>query len=650
MTISEEMAVPATTNNNASDVVDVDVETAKDEGMMSVNKQESVLSTKDDPFAPREGKTLVWKDVNMTLAGKGDEPPKKLLQNVWGEVPKKETTAIMGPSGAGKTSLLNILAGRAKSNGSLTITSDVRLNNYSVDPTNIQVRKLIAFVAQDDSLQVTATPREAIYFSAKLRLPRSTKESQLEKLTERMISELGLTSCADTMVGGELIKGISGGERKRTSVGVELVVKPALVFLDEPTSGLDSFSAVQLCQVLKKVANAGASVLFTIHQPSSEIFNSFDHLILLNKGRVMYQGSVPGVPSYFGDRGFPNPPNYNPSDHVMNVAQSVSIEELDKAGFFPADEREMGDAFEPDEGHDALGITITRRSVSFRDVKEMDDSPPGFVEQTKMLFEREWRNLGRDVAALGARFGLTIFLSVLIGIIFLDVGSTDSSKNSNLQSHFGALIMVLLMSMFGTAQPALLAFPSERPVFLREYSTNHYSVSAYFMSRLSMEAFVTGLQVMISNLLTYFMINFQIGFGAYFGTIYTLAMGSTALAVLLGASLENPAMAQEMLPILFVPQMLFAGFFVVPELIPVWLRWARYLCTLTYALRILMVGEFEDCDPSNPAANDNCNNLLDTVDAEPDDTWWNWLVLIALFLFFRLMALFVLQRKATKFY
>ena len=135
----------------------------------------------------------------------------------------------MGPSGAGKTSLLNILAGRARSSGRLSVTSDVRFNNYRVDPTDISVRKLIAFVAQDDSLQVTSTPREAIYFSAKLRLPRSTKESQLLKLTERMITELGLTSCADTMVGGELIKGISGGERKRASVGVELVVKPALV-------------------------------------------------------------------------------------------------------------------------------------------------------------------------------------------------------------------------------------------------------------------------------------------------------------------------------------------------------------------------------------------------------------------------------------
>jgi len=154
-----------------------------------------------------------------------------------------------------KTSLLNILAGRASSHGTilnrvlylkarirqlvlqpklthfsfslhkgrLTIEADVRLNNYSVDPTNINVRKQIAFVAQDDSLQVTSTPREAIRFSAKLRLSRKTSEHDLDKLTERMISELGLTSCADTIVGGALIKGISGGERKRTSVGVELV-------------------------------------------------------------------------------------------------------------------------------------------------------------------------------------------------------------------------------------------------------------------------------------------------------------------------------------------------------------------------------------------------------------------------------------------
>ena len=155
----------------------------------------------------------------------------------------------------------------------------------------------------------------------------------------------------------------------------------------------------------------------------------------------------------------------------------------------------MGDAFTPDEGMDALGITITRRPKAGDNV--IDERPPGMLTQISMLFSREIRNLRRDTTALAARFGLTIFLGTLIGIIFLDVGASDTTVNSNLQSHFGALIMVLLMSMFGTAQPALLAFPEERPVFLREYSTSHYSVVSYFASRLTMEAFITALQVLV---------------------------------------------------------------------------------------------------------------------------------------------------------
>lgn len=610
-----------------------------------MERQSSLPSRHTDPFANREGKTLVWKDINMTLSANGDVPERKLLTNVWGEVPQNNTTAIMGPSGAGKTSLLNILAGRASTRGRITIKADVRLNNYGVDPTNIYVRKQIAFVAQDDSLQVTSTPREAIRFSAKLRLSRETPDYDLDKLCERMITELGLTSCADTIVGGALIKGISGGERKRTSVGVELVVKPALVFLDEPTSGLDSFSAVQLCQVLKKVANAGASVLFTIHQPSSEIFSSFDHLILMNKGRVMYQGSVSDVPSYFAERNHPNPPNYNPADWIMNVAQSNSIQELDESGFFPEDDRKMGDAFTPEEGKDALGITITRRPKAGV-ASVADERPPGMLTQTKLLFTREIRNLRRDTTALGARFGLTIFLGVLIGIIFLDVGSSDSSQTSNVQSHFGAVIMVLLMSMFGTAQPALLAFPEERPVFLREYSTNHYSVVSYFVSRLSMEAFITAAQILVMIMITYWLIEFQAPFGIFYATVYSLAMASTALGVLLGCSVEDPKLGQEMLPLLFVPQMLFAGFFVTPDLIPKWLRWARYLCTLTFAIRIILVAEFGGC----VATERNCGELLDNIDAVPDDTWWYWLVLVLLFVVFRFSALFVLRKKATKFF
>jgi ABC-type multidrug transport system ATPase subunit len=186
-----------------------------------------VCSTFGRIFTP----TTLCSLLNFNLVKKQtkkNQPNRKLLDNVWGEVPKTETTAIMGASGAGKTSLLNILAGRARSGGRIKIEANVRLNNYAVDPTSIKMRKSIAFVAQDDSLQATTTPREAIRFSAKLRLPRSTTDSQLDKLAMRMIHELGLSPCADTIVGGPLLKGISGGERKRASVGVELVVVSAI--------------------------------------------------------------------------------------------------------------------------------------------------------------------------------------------------------------------------------------------------------------------------------------------------------------------------------------------------------------------------------------------------------------------------------------
>ena len=168
---------------------------------------------------------------------------------------------------------------------------------------------------------------------------------------------------------------------------------------------------------------------------------------------------------------------------------------LDDAGFFPVDDREIGEPFTPDSDRDALGITITKRGKVNN--KERDLSPPGALTQISLLFKREISGLQRDVSAVGGRFGITIFLGLLIGIIFKDVGETDSSNTSNINGHFGALIMVGLMSMFGTAQPALLSFPEERPVFLREYSTNHYSAGAYFLSRFTMEAFLTASQIMV---------------------------------------------------------------------------------------------------------------------------------------------------------
>ena len=210
------------------------------------------------------------------------------------------------------------------------------------------------------------------------------------------------------------------------------------------------------------------------------------------------------VPEYFANNGHAMPTNYNPADWIMNVAQSVDIKQLDKDGFFPEDERPVEEAFGSGKdvaSHDALGIT--KRSNPDEDDEDFDDRPVSTVTEVRMLFRREVTHFRRDTDSLFAKYVLTLVLGVLIGVIFLDVGVADITKMSNVQSRFGALIICMMMSMYGTAEDALLGFPAERPVFLREYSTNHYGVVSYVLSKMCVEAIVIFTQNLLFVSLSY---------------------------------------------------------------------------------------------------------------------------------------------------
>jgi ABC-type multidrug transport system ATPase subunit len=222
-------------------------------------------------------------------------------------------------SGAGKTTLFNVLAGRARTQGRLfQVDGKMWFGDEIVDHNqNHRIRTMFAFVAQEDALHEPSTPRQALRFSAKLRLPRGTPDSKIDTMVESYLEELGLVECSDTIIGGGLIKGISGGEKRRVSIGVELITQPSIIFLDEPTSGLDAYAAKQVIKLLMKVAQGGNIVLFTIHQPSSEIFASFDRLILLHKGMLMYQGAIKDINADLQTHGFPIPQNYNPADWML---------------------------------------------------------------------------------------------------------------------------------------------------------------------------------------------------------------------------------------------------------------------------------------------------------------------------------------------
>ncbi|TNV81788.1 hypothetical protein FGO68_gene14291 [Halteria grandinella] len=240
----------------------------------------------------------------------------KILKGVSGLALPGQTTYIMGSSGAGKTSLLNILSDRISKRNGTNIEGTVNINDTI--PLNDKVfGDFAAYVMQDDILYEFLTPREALIFAARLKLG-GDEDQKLQRVNE-VLEELGLISQQNTLIGSVKMKTLSGGERKRVAIGVEMITNPSLLLLDEPTSGLDSFKALSIVKLLDKQAKKGKTVIATLHQPSSEAFKTFDRLILMVDGNIAFQGKASESVSHFARIGFNCPIHSNPADFFMKI-------------------------------------------------------------------------------------------------------------------------------------------------------------------------------------------------------------------------------------------------------------------------------------------------------------------------------------------
>eukprot|EP01135_Chromosphaera_perkinsii_P004232 Nk52_evm21s272 gene=Nk52_evmTU21s272 len=436
---------------------------------------------------------LSWQDMSRSIAlpkykdenGVTQHPTKLLLDNVSGVVKPGELVAAMGPSGAGKSSFLDTISGRIPAMAGSTVAV-----NEHVLQSAVALRGLSAYVPQDDSLMGALTVEETINYSAQLRLSHTkyTAEER-EKHVDDIILGLGLDRVRKNIVGTVTTRGISGGEKRRVSIAMELVTRPSILFLDEPTSGLDSAASYACIKMLKKLAKRDQfCVIATIHQPSTKVYDLFDKVMLLAGGKTVYFGTREEMPTHFEGIGYPCPQYANPADYYMDLintdfvkaeeeCEGAECEEMRKlqeqtpvASKELLDEliekfktsktnielqREI-DAARSAEKHSSMKVLEKLRSSkdlknNKRDVEsqETTQSPTApavklvynnnvFVE-TMLLTKREFQNAVRNVLVFWARLILYTMLALMMGLAWLQISDFQTHVQDRLSVHFFGL-------------------------------------------------------------------------------------------------------------------------------------------------------------------------------------------------------------------
>jgi hypothetical protein len=321
------------------------------------------------------------------------------------------------------------------------------------------------------------------------------------------------------------------------------------------------------------------------------------------------------------------PKETNPADHILFYVQTQPKEGLDSfTGSWASEEQSK-----------VLGDIAAVRSASSSIPPRTINRKSCFL-QLGFLIQRELRELLRNKIGLVMRFAVTGIMGCLFACIFQGIGGKDDQPGG-IEGHFGALCNVLIGIMFGAAQPLLLQFPSERPIFLREYAANMYGTIPYFLAKTCVEIPVAFLTSLESWLVNYWIMGFQGNFFYLVVISWAMTLTASSTALFISCSVANAQSAQELAPLILVPQLLFIGIFIPISLVPTWLRWLQYIAALKYAINLSCIVEFE----SIPGG----DLVLQKQDIDKDKAWLYVLILACIFAGFRILAMINLRRKAS---
>ncbi|KAF6211239.1 hypothetical protein GE061_014355 [Apolygus lucorum] len=577
---------------------------------------------------------------------------KSLLKSISGKFQSGELTAIMGPSGAGKSTLMNVLAGYRTSG----VTGSILINGR--DRNSRRFRKLSCYIMQDDQLLPHLTVWESMNVSANLKLGRNMAKKEKRIVIEEILETLGLMDCSNTRTSN-----LSGGQRKRLSIALELVNNPPVMFFDEPTSGLDSSSCFQCLSLLKCLARGGRTIICTIHQPSARLFEMFDHLYMLADGQCIYQGDISGLVPYLANLSLECPSYHNPADYVMEVACGEHGDVHDKlvlavtngkTALFNSHEKSTkeivanGDANYNNKNAVSCTSALLHSDESLSTLGAGAGFPTSSFKQFVVLINRTFLSIIRDQMLTRMRLVSHLCIGLLIGLIYYDIGDEASKAMNNA----GCIFFTVLFLMFTAMMPTVLTFPLEMSVFLREHLNYWYSLKSFYLAKTMADL---PFQIVFSTVyvvIVYFMTKQPMEPERFFMVLLMCVLVSLvaqSLGLLIGAGMEIET-GTFLGPVTSIPVLLFSGFFVNFSTIPWYLQWVTYVSYIRYGFEGCMIAIYGGNRPKLHCSEAYCHyrspsKFLEAMDMKGAVFWIDVVALVGFFVLLRVCAYFALKLK-----
>ncbi|KAF3527397.1 hypothetical protein DY000_02043254 [Brassica cretica] len=596
-------------------------------------------------------KTMVSKVVTHTNSD--PDGYKHILKGITGSTGPGEILALMGPSGSGKTTLLKIMGGRLTDNvkGKLT---------YNDIPYSPSVKRRIGFVTQDDVLLPQLTVEETLAFAAFLRLPSNMSKEQKYAKVEMIIKELGLERCRHTRVGGGFVKGISGGERKRTSIAYEILVDPSLLLLDEPTSGLDSTSATKLLHILQGVAKAGRTVITTIHQPSSRMFHMFDKLLLISEGHPAYYGKAREAMEYFSSLRILPEIAMNPAEFLLDLAtgqvSDISLpEELLATKTTQPDSENVIVKYlqlryktdlEPKEKEENHRNRKAPEHLQIA-IQVKKDWTLSWWDQFMIIFRRTFRERRRDYFDM-LRLVQSLGVAVVLGLLWW---KSKTDTEAHLRDQVGLMFYICIFWTSSSLFGAVYVFPFEKIYLVKERKADMYRLSVYYVCSTLCDMVAHVLYPTFFMIIVYFMAGFSRTVPCFVFTVLTIlliAITSQGAGEFLGASVLSIKRAGMIASLVLMMFLLTGGYYV--QHIPKFMQWLKYLSFMHYGFRLLLKVQYSADQVFDCASKGGCRTLqssssFDTVNLHGglEELW----VLLGMAFGYRLCTYFCLRKKIS---